>query len=61
MPYRVWGPVFGLIFMDGGDDGVSENGSLEVPKKPVSNKKKTAKDRLLELCGLFGKEDQVDV
>ncbi|PKN21151.1 MAG: hypothetical protein CVU68_08590, partial [Deltaproteobacteria bacterium HGW-Deltaproteobacteria-3] len=35
------------------------NGSLEVPKKPVSNKKKTAKERLLEFCGLFGKEDQV--
>ena len=45
--------------MNGGDDGVSENGSLEIPKKPVSNKKKTARDRLVEFCALFGKEDQV--
>jgi len=45
--------------MDGGDDGVSENGSAEVPKKAVSNKKKTARDRLVEFYSLFGKDDQV--
>jgi len=59
MKQGVGRPISGLVFRGGGDDGVSENGSFEVPKKPVSNKKKTAKERLLELCGLFGKEDQV--
>jgi len=43
----------------GGGDLVNEKARVEVPKKPVSNKKKTAKERLFELCSFFGKEDTV--
>ncbi|MBU2537422.1 MAG: DHH family phosphoesterase [Proteobacteria bacterium] len=45
--------------MNGGDNGVIENGSLDAPKKRISNKKKTARERLIELYGLFCKEDEV--
>jgi len=45
--------------MGGGNEGMNGKGNLEAPKKLVSNKKKSAKERLLELLSLFGKEDQV--
>jgi len=38
---------------------VSEKESAELPKKRVSNKKKTAKERLQEFWSLFSKEDDV--
>jgi nanoRNase/pAp phosphatase (c-di-AMP/oligoRNAs hydrolase) len=38
---------------------VNEKGNFEVLPKRESNKKKTAKERLVELYGLFSKEDQV--
>ncbi len=38
---------------------MSEKESAELPKKRVSNKKKTAKERLQEFWSLFSKEDDV--
>ena len=35
------------------------NSVIGLPKKPVSNKKKTAKERLNEFLGLFEKDDEV--
>jgi len=48
-----------VSFAGGEGESVGEMEVAEIPKKRISNKKKTAKERLHEFCGIFSKDDDV--